>query len=249
MVVRFVWRKNNLSDYIFIHSWRCGTSAPYTKPKIMAQIDLTGLSPEERKQLLEQLQADEKDSRQQRREAYEALRAEFMHDVFQKVESIVNEVTGFKSWIDSESEAFKKVMAEYGQTRNDGQKSFTVVEGDYKLEICSNMVKSFDERADLAAERLIDYLRGYMKRSEKGADDPIYQLAMTLLERNKQGKLDYKSISKLYALEGKFDEEYAEIMTLFKESNVVQGTALNYYFWRRGNDGVWRKIEPSFCRL
>ena len=68
----------------------------------MAQIDLTGLSPEERKQLLEQLQADEKDSRQQRREAYEALRAEFMHDVFKKVETIVNEVTGFKSWIDSD---------------------------------------------------------------------------------------------------------------------------------------------------
>jgi len=215
----------------------------------MTKIDLQGLSPEERKQLLEQLQADEKDARQQRREAYEALRGSFMHDVFTCLEAVVDSVVSFKKWIDQESEAFKKVMAEYGQTRNEGQRNFTVVDGDWKLEISSNMVKSFDERADLAAERLIDYLKEYMQHSEKGADDPIYQLAMTLLERNKQGKLDYKSISKLYELEDKFGGEYAEIMALFKESNVVQGTALNYYFWKRDKDGVWRKVEPSFCRL
>ena len=77
----------------------------------------------------------------------------------------------------------------------------------------------------------------------------MYQLAMTLLERNKQGDLDYKSISKLYELESRFDAEYAEIMQLFKESNVVYKTATNYYFYKRDLNGVWRRIEPSFCRL
>lgn len=48
-------------------------------------------------------------------------------------------------------------------------------------------MKSFDERADLAAERLIDYLKNYIAHSEKGVDDPMYQMAMTLLERNRQG--------------------------------------------------------------
>ena len=172
-----------------------------------------------------------------------------MNDVFRKVEAIVNEVTGFKSWIDGESEGFKKVMAEYGQTRYDEQNSYTIVDGDLKLEIRSNKVKTFDERADMAAERLIDYLRGYALNSDKGSEDPMYQLAMTLLERNKQGNLDYKSISKLYEMEGKFDEEYTEIMNLFRESNVVQRTALNYYFSKRDKDGVWRRLEPSFCRL
>ena len=54
----------------------------------MAKIDLQGLSPEERKQLLAQLQDEEKKNRQDRREVYEALRAEFMHDVFQKVDPL-----------------------------------------------------------------------------------------------------------------------------------------------------------------
>ena len=85
---------------------------------------------------------------------------------------------------------------------------------------------------------------------EKGVEDPMYQMAMTLLERNKTGDLDYKSISKLYELEDKFDGEYAEIMQLFKEANVVQNTATNYYFSKRNPEtGVWTRIEPSFCRL
>ena len=215
----------------------------------MAKIDLQGLSPEERRELLAQLQDEEKQNRQDRREAYEGLRTMFMRDVFQKVEAIVNDVTGYKSWIDEESESFKKVMAEYGQTRYDEQNSYTIVDGDLKLEIRSNKVKTFDERADMAAERLIEYLRDYALKSDKGSEDPMYQLAMTLLERNKQGNLDYKSISKLYEMEGKFDEEYTEIMNLFRESNVVQRTALNYYFSKRDKDGVWRRLEPSFCRL
>lgn len=213
------------------------------------KINLEGLNAEQKAELLAQLQAEAKNDRMQKREAYEGLRAQFMHEVFEKVEKVTDVVSGFKKWLDQESEAFKKVMTEYGQTRFSDQGSYTVTDGDLKLEIRSNKVKTFDERADLAAERLIGYLKQYMQHSEKGADDPIYQLAMTLLERNKQGKLDYKSISKLYELEDKFDQEYADIMTLFKESNIVQGTALNYYFSKRDKDGVWRRIEPSFCRM
>ena len=110
-------------------------------------------------------------------------------------------------------------------------------------------MKSFDERANLAAERLVDYLKRYAMSRELGTDDPMYQLGMTLIERNRQGDLDYKSVSKLYELEDRFDSEYTEIMDLFRESNVVYKTAVNYYFHKRDENGVWRRIEPSFCRL
>ena len=72
---------------------------------------------------------------------------------------------------------------------------------------------------------------------------------MTMIERNRQGDLDYKSVSKLYELEDRFDSEYTEIMDLFRESNVVYKTAVNYYFHKRDENGVWHRIEPSFCRL
>lgn len=211
--------------------------------------DLSKLSAEEKRELLAQLQKEERENRQEQREAYEGLRAAFMNNVRGHVEIITTDVEGFKRWLEGETAAFLDVMRDYGQLRKADQSSYTIVNGDFKLEIKSNKVKGFDERADMAAERLMEYLKKYVKQSDKGVDDPMYQLAMTLLERNKQGDLDYKSISKLYELEGKFEDEYSEIMELFRESNVVNRNAVNYYFYRRDGLGVWRRIEPSFCRI
>ncbi len=213
-------------------------------------INLAELTAEQKSELLAQLQSEQKENRQQKRDAYEGLRAQFLIEVERKVQAISDEVAAFKEWLDKEAQGFTDLMREYGQVRREGQQSYTITDGKFKIEIASNKVKAFDERADMAAERLIDYLKGYMEKSEKGVDDPMYQMAMTLLERNKAGDLDYKSISKLYELEDRFDAEYGEIMSLFKEANVVQQTATNYYFSKRNPDtGVWTRIEPSFCRL
>lgn len=210
---------------------------------------LKGMSAEERKQLLEDLKQEERQAAKERRDAYEGLRANFMMDVKNKLVPVVEEVKGFREWIEAETDAFREVMRDYGQLRKDEQLSFTLVDGDLKVEVRSNNVKTFDERADMAAERLVEYLKAWVSRSEKGQDDPMYQLAMTLLERNKQGDLDYKSISKLYEMEDRFDDEYKAIMDLFRESNVVIKTAINYYFYMKNKNGVWIRVEPSFCRL
>lgn len=214
-------------------------------------IDLSQMTAEEKKALLAQLNADANESRQAKRDAYEGLRAEFMHRVEEFLVNVTADVKGFKQWLEKESEGFISVMRDYGQLKNADQRNYTITDGAFRLQVASNSVKGFDERADMAAERLVAYLKNYMQKSEKGQEDPMYQLAMTLLERNQRGDLDYKSISKLYELEDRFgDQEYKDIMTLFKESNVVQKTAVNYYFFRRHKEtGVWMRIEPSFCRL
>ena len=210
---------------------------------------LKQLSKEDRELLLKQQTAESRQEKADRREAYEKLRSDFMTDVRARTKSVVDIVREFKDWLDSESSAFREVMQDYGQLRSSDQQGFTVVEGDFKLKVSYNKVKTFDERADMAAQKLIDYLSRYIENSDKGTEDPIYQLAMSLLERNRQGQLDYKSISKLYELEDKFDGEYHEIMDLFRESNVVMATAINYYFYEKDEENVWRKLEPSFCRM
>ena len=212
-------------------------------------VDISQLSEEQKAFLLAQLNAEAKNERINKRDAYEGLRGEFMHKVEGMLVNVTADVKGFKVWLRDESSAFIKLMREYGQVKTDEQKNYTITSDDFRLQISCNSVKGFDERADLAAERLVAFLKDYMKKSEK--DDPMYQLAMTLLERNQAGDLDYKSISKLYELEDKFnDPEYSEIMKLFQESNVVQKNATNYYFWKRDKKtGVWRRIEPSFCRI
>ena len=210
---------------------------------------LKSLSAQDRKELLKQLQQEEKENKRNRRDAYEGLRAQFMLEVKNRLFPVVDDVKVFRDWVEKEAASFRDLMRDYGQLRKDDQASFTIVDGDMKLEVRSNKVKSFDERANLAAERLVDYLKRYAMSRELGTDDPMYQLGMTMIERNRQGDLDYKSVSKLYELEDRFDSEYTEIMDLFRESNVVYKTAVNYYFHKRDENGVWHRIEPSFCRL
>lgn len=211
---------------------------------------LNGLSAEQQEKLLKTLSAKKQQSELDKRNAYEGIRDNFAKSVKDKVVELSLRVKDFRDWLDKEGEGFKEVMAEYGKLRNKDQRGYTLVVGDFKFEVKSQDVKGFDERAELAAQRLMDFLGAYIEKSEKGKDDPMYQLCMNLLERNRNGKLNYTSISKLYQLEGKFnDEEYTSIMNLFRESNVAKETVVSYYFSIRGEDGVWRKIEPSFCRL
>ena len=207
------------------------------------------LSAEERKALMEELSKAEQQEQVDRREAYEAMRREFLEEVKSKVLGLADVTKAFRDWLDDGARGFYDLMRDYGHLRNDGQLGFTIIEDDFKLEVRSNKVKCFDERANVAADRLMKYLEKYVGNSAKGYDDPMYQLAMLLLARNRQGNLDYKSISKLYELEDRFDGEYKAIMDLFRESNLVQKTAINYYFWLRDEKNVWQRIEPSFCRM
>lgn len=212
--------------------------------------DLNEMSLAELEALLEKKRNAERESRIKQRAAYEELRSKTVYEIRSKVLEVTEGVRSLFDFVRKETEAFKSVMADYGQLRFDNQQSFTIQDGDFRVVVKSNKVKKFDERADMAAIRLIDFLNDWMRKREKGADDAMYQLAMTLLERNKMGELDYKSINKLYEMEEKFNNpEYSAIMQLFKESNVVNGTAINYYFYRKSDRGIWLKVEPSFNML
>ena len=216
----------------------------------MSEIDINQMSVQDLEALVERKKKLERQAENAKRDAYEGIRAEVVHAVMQKVQQVTSDVEALHEFVQNETEAFKAVMAEYGRLRFENQMSFQIQAGDYRIEVKSNKVKRFDERADIAAARLIEFMRKWIETAPGGDDNPMYQLAMVLLERNKEGELDYKNISKLYSLEAKFDEpEYSEIMQLFKESHLVEGNATKYYFWKRDNLGVWRRIEPSFNRL
>ena len=212
--------------------------------------ELKDMTADQLEQLLEQKRAEERQAADKRRRDYEETRADFVKRMAAETRNITGRVREFYDLVVAETDAFRKIMQEYGATRRDDQLGYSVQEGDFRLEVKCNRVKCFDERPDVAAARLIDFLKAWIGGREKGADDPMYQLAMTLLERNRKGDLDYKSISKLYDLEAQFgDPEYSQIMQLFKESNVVNGTAINFYFHQRDERGVWHRIEPSFNRM
>lgn len=212
-------------------------------------IETKNLTPRERQQLLNDLQKQQKADREAVRHAYEGLKAEFLEEIYSRVLVQRQSVKNFFDYLVNYSEGFREIMDEYGAIKTN-QLTFTLVYGNFKFEAKTNKVKKFDERADMAAVRLVSFLKEWVKGQPDGTDNAMYQLAMLAIERNANGDLDYKQISNLQKVETKFNHpEYSEIMTMFRESHIIEGTSTNFYFYERTELGVWKKIEISFNRM
>lgn len=212
--------------------------------------DITNLSPEERKALLQDLTEHDEKENAANKKAYESLRTDFIARVKSRFNGYVAAGKDFKQWLRQESEAYFEVLRQYGKLKRADQIGFVISDADFKLQVKGSKVKGFDERADIAEKRLVEFLDEWIKNSEKGTNDPMYKLALMMIRRNEAGDLDYKSISNLYELESDFNSpEYSEIMRLFKESNTVEATAIHFYFETKDKYNTWRKVEPSFNRM
>lgn len=213
-------------------------------------MDVSNLTKDERAELLRKLQEEEKQERINRREAFESIQAKFIHDVKNRFTAYMQHGKDFMGWLRGESEAYMQVLREYGKLKRDEQIGFSVRDEDFKIAVKGCRVKGFDERADIAEKRLVDFLNEWIGESDDNKKNPMYKLAMKMIQRNESGDLDYKSISALYDLEEDFNNpEYSEIMSLFRESNTVEGTVIKFYFEQKDKYNNWAKVEPSFNRM
>lgn len=213
-------------------------------------IDISKLSAAERAELARQLGEAEVREQRERKDAYEGIKAQFLQDVKARLMRHVQDCRDFKEWLRGEAEAYMKVLHQYGQLKRDDQLGFSIKDGDFKVQMKGSRVKRFDERADVAEKRLVDFLNAWIARTDDGRRNPMYKLAMGMIQRNEAGDLDYKSISQLYELEADFnDAEYSSIMQLFKESHCVEGTAIQFYFETKDKYNRWAKVEPSFNKM
>lgn len=213
-------------------------------------MDIDKLSEKERDILLAKLSSEKKKKEASKRKHYQKLRIRFLCSVEKRVRKYVKDGQELKEWLRQEAESYYNSLKEYGELKRDEQLGFTVNNDTFRIQVKGNRVKRFDERADIAEKRLIDYLKQWITQKGEGERNPIYKLAMSLLQRNEAGDLDYKSISRLYELEEDFnDPEYTSIMQLFRESNMVEGTVIRFYFEDKDNMNKWRKIEPSFNQM
>lgn len=209
-------------------------------------MDIDKLSEKERAELLSKLSA----ARNKKRKAYQDKRSKFISSTEKRVRKYVKDGQALKTWLHDEASAFFEAMKDYGELKRNDQLGFSVSNDRFRVLVKGNMVKRFDERADIAEKRLIDYLNGWILSKGEGENNPIYKLAMSLLRRNEAGDLDYKSISRLYELEQDFnDPEYTSVMQLFRESNIVEGTVIRFYFEEKDEMNRWKRIEPSFNQM
>lgn len=139
-------------------------------------------------------------------------------------------------------------LDEYGGIRKNSKGGFQLMteDGEYKIKYDYHGIADYDERANKAEELLKDFLQDTIKKKDKG----LYNIIVSLLERNKAGQLEFSRISSLYKYENDYDDpRWREAIKLFKESFVVKGSKMQPRFYKRAENGTYELINLNFSSI
>ncbi len=214
----------------------------------MSNNEIVPLSRKEQLRLeLEQLEREERQEQQAKRQAYEGIKEDTVQLLFQRASAMSTILKDFSELAKSELTTLKEMMREYGDLRANSKGGFSIKsqDGTLKVEYNYNEISEFDERAALAEEHLKLFLESFIKPK----DIQIYQMVLSLLERNKQGKFELPRVQKLYSMENQFDDEnWKKGIELLKESYQSIGSRYYINFYRKQGTG-WTLIPLNFSSL
>jgi hypothetical protein len=207
------------------------------------------LSIAELEALLEEKRKEETAIRNQQREQYEQNRDALITELCDFATHINSQMCDLKYEAMRRLAEFRQDMLEYGSLRF-GEKnkgSFEIKNDNFKISFSSNVVKTFDERAELAEAKIKEFLRSFVKKR----DMETFKLVNALLERNeKSGDFDMGLINRLYKLEDNYDDlNWKEGIRLFKEAYNPSGTAYYIRFFQKDEIGNWNAILLDFAKV
>lgn len=204
------------------------------------------MSIEELEALMVQKKKEQREKELRERQEYEkgidkdtiriATRAEKLHAVMTKFHvETVETLEGMREKLDT-----------YGMIRGNSKGGFSRKSNDgrYKVVYRTSTLCDWDERAGKAETLLKDFLGDVVKKRDK----ELFELIVGLLEKNKEGKLEYSRMQMLYAKETLFDDpRWLEAIRLFKESFKPIETKMRIEIYRRNE--VSKKWEPINLNL
>lgn len=214
-----------------------------------AAANITALSTRDLEKALEARKAKESAERDARRNEYETEKAALISNLGNTALITAEALRDFKANAMDNVRNFRAKLLEYGQLRKGeaNKGNFEIKNDDFKITFSSQVRKCFDERSELAEEKLKSFLGSFVKKRDKD----LHDLVLSLLERNpKSGDLDISNIQRLYKLEDRFDDnDWREAIRLFKESYNPEGTAYYVRFFQRDEDNAWKLINLNFSSL
>lgn len=211
-------------------------------------VNVAELSTEELEAILAQKKKAEKEEKLLKKKAYEKERNDLVVAAVAGAVELHSSIVEFKTFVMPRLNQWLERMREYGEGKED-QQNFQLLseDGNLKVVFTLSISKGFDERSKLAEEKLKKFLSNYVRKKDKD----IYELVISLLERNKvTEEFDISNINRLYTLEDKFeDQDWKDALTLFKES-YVETKSKNYArFFKRGENNEWKPIVLDFAAV
>lgn len=201
------------------------------------------MTTEELQAYLEERKREEVQKAQQAREEYEKFVDKTTSRIVRNAQRISKLLTEFKDRTTAELEQMREKLNEYGAIRANSKGGFLLrtKEGDGKVLYKYASICDWDERAAKAEGLLTDFLKDVVKKRDK----ELFELIIGLLEKNKEGKLEFSRMQALYAKETLFaDPRWVEAIRLFKESFRVIDSKMRLEIYTRNEETKEWVIVP-----
>lgn len=202
--------------------------------------DLQKMSTEELEALLATRRKEEKEREKRERKELEEECTQILNKLFAMAETASNAINALLKSSAEDSVSLREKLNNYGLIRSNSKGGFHIKDDTRKIIFAHRTECEYDFRASKAEELLKDFLTDFVKKR----DIKMYNVVSALLERNKEGNLEYSRIQSLYSLENEFDDpRWKEAIRLFKESFKSVGSYITPQFYRKNPvTGKWQNV-------
>lgn len=214
----------------------------------IASKPVSELTAEELKTLLADVQRKEKAEKAKKEKAYQATKNQLVNELVHNAIGIRDILLEFKNSSFDRLKSHYELMKEYGEVKSNHKGNFQLKsdDGQFKVEFANQVIKEFDERSELAAEHLNEFLATHVKKRSE-AD---YNMIKGFIEK-KNDKFDVSLVGRLFQMEDNYEHPlWKKAIELFKVSYVEVDSAQYVRFFKRNDqNGQYENINLNFASV
>lgn len=215
-------------------------------------IDTNKMTADERKALMAELAKEDKAEKAKRLKAkkkYEDNKDTSIEDLMDEAVELSLAIARFKQKTHAVMDIHREAINEYGGIRSNSQGGFTIENSKNNKRITRrrDTDPSWDERSNKAVGIIKDFL---LSEGIKKTSGRVHGILMGLIQRNKNGDLEYATVMKLLQYEDTFqDPRWVNGLQLLKEGYSIAFKKFGYEFKTKDQHGKWNRLELNFSSL
>lgn len=183
-------------------------------------MDLSKLTKEQKKELLETLQAEKKAERErieQERETYRSMKDEMVLETFDELRDLSDTMIKLKEDVFSRFETIIELKDDLYKTKSDRQSdTFTTEDGAISIKLGNRVYEGWDDTAEVGIQKVKEYLKTLAK-DEDSAN--LVDAVMRLISKDKKGNLKASKVIELQQLAIKTkNESFIEAIQIIRDA-------------------------------
>lgn len=205
---------------------------------------VSDLTSEELKELMAWREKQDQEEKKRQRQYYEEERDRLVDGMVREALELNARMATFKQRVITKLEEFRKLAKQYGDIRSNSKGGFSLRRSDGEMMVVyeRNVKSYYDERADLARDLIMEFLRDMVKKHDKNA----YEFIIDLMQKNVKGDFNPVMIAKLVKHEDRYsDERWKKAIGLFKEAYQQNEISMSVSFYEKDAQSKDQHISLS----